>query len=138
MSTVTSDNPSRSSSSGRSLRILIVEDNEDVAESMRTLLQLFKHEVAVAHTGAAALELAPAFLPDVVLCDIGLPDGMLGYDVAQALRKMPGFSQIYLVALTGYGRDEDRESALAAGFNVHLTKPIDFTELKALLVEVGS
>ena len=110
------------------MRILIVEDNRDAADSLRILLELLGHQVAIAHSGIEGVELARTWHPDVVLCDIGLP-GMDGYGVAGALRHDPATSRTPLIALTGYGREEDRLRALQAGFDHHLTKPVDPREL---------
>jgi CheY-like chemotaxis protein len=109
----------------RSLRILVIEDNLDAAESLRMLLQLYGHQVEVAHTGAAGAEAARHFAPDLILCDIGLPGGKDGYAVARALRAGPGKGKAYLVAVTGYGQEEDQRQAFEAGFDRHLTKPVD-------------
>jgi len=106
-------------------RVLVVEDNRDVAESVRELLELKGHEVIVAHTGPDAITLARARRPDVVLCDIGLPGGMSGFDVAQTLRGDPAFASVCLIAVTGYGQSDDRRRAHEAGFDMHLIKPID-------------
>src|SRR5262249_5430010 len=114
-------------------RVLLVEDNRDAAHTAARLLQMAGHDVRTAHVGSAALEIARSFLPDVILCDIGLPGGMSGYDVARAVRQDPALSSIYLVALTGYGRDEDRRQSEEAGFALHLTKPVDCEKLEGLL-----
>jgi CheY-like chemotaxis protein len=117
------------------LRILVIEDNEDVAESMKVILELYRYAVAVAYTGAQGLAVAATFHPDVVLCDISLPDGMLGYDVAVAMRSDPTLVDAHLIAMTGYGTEEDQQRALAAGFDRHLTKPIDVQMLKTWLAQ---
>jgi signal transduction histidine kinase/DNA-binding response OmpR family regulator len=121
------------SSAGRSYRILVIEDNTDAADSMRMLLTLTGHEVEVAADGKRGLELAQQFGPQVVLCDIGLPGGMDGYDVARALRQDASLASAFLIASTGYGQEEDQRRCREAGFNVHLTKPVDFAELQRLL-----
>jgi CheY-like chemotaxis protein len=113
--------------------ILVVEDDPDAAETLRMFLGFFGHSVTVAHDGAEALEQARKTNPDVVLCDIGLPGGMDGYAVAQALRNLPGLQGAHLVAMTGYSRDEDRRRALAAGFDTHLAKPADPEALRRLV-----
>src|SRR5262249_34301312 len=100
------------------------EDNRDAAEMLRLLLEFSGHEVQVAHSGPEGVRAAQQGQPDVVLCDIGLP-GMDGYQVARALRHDPATAGIRLIAITGYGRDEDRCQALAAGFHEHLVKPVD-------------
>ncbi len=115
------------------LRILVAEDSRDGAESLRLLLTLCGHEVQVAHTGPAGVEAAKAFRPAVVLCDLGLPGGMSGYDVAQALRQDPATAPARLIAVSGYGQPEDQARARAAGFDLHLTKPVDPTELQCRL-----
>jgi signal transduction histidine kinase len=115
---------------GKSYRVLVIEDNRDAAESARMLLTLAGHEVATAYTGQEGMETARTFRPHVVICDIGLPGGMNGYDVAHALRADPQLSGAYIIALTGYGRDEDQRQAQEAGFDLHLTKPVDFDVLR--------
>jgi CheY-like chemotaxis protein len=118
---------------GRSLRVLVVEDNRDAAESLRLLLLLSGHRVAVAYSGPAALAAAGEFWPDVVLCDIGLPGGVDGHDVARALRADPEQAVATLIALSGYGQEEDQRQARQAGFDRHLTKPVDPQVLTRLL-----
>jgi signal transduction histidine kinase/ActR/RegA family two-component response regulator len=116
----------------RRCRILIVEDNADAADSLRTLLELDGHEVRTERTGTAALEAARGFQPEVVLCDIGLP-GMDGYEVARALRRAPGGAEPLLIALTGYAADGDQERTAQAGFDHHFAKPPDLERLNRLL-----
>jgi PAS domain S-box-containing protein len=106
-------------------RILVVDDIEDSAQSLAKLLQMTGHEVRTAHDGPSALEAAMSFVPEVVLLDIGLP-GMSGYEVARRLRALPGLQDVVLVAQTGWGQEVDRHHSREAGFNHHLTKPIDF------------
>ncbi|HEY8515081.1 MAG TPA: PAS domain S-box protein [Candidatus Binatia bacterium] len=113
-------------------RVLLVEDNPDVAESMALLLELLGHQVRVVDDGLAALDSARAWRPEVVLIDIGLP-GIDGYEVARRMRADEGIPHALLVALTGYGRSEDKARALAAGFDHHLTKPVEFDALSALV-----
>jgi PAS domain S-box-containing protein len=113
-------------------RVLIVEDNSDAADSLRMLLELAGHEVAVAYTGADGLEAARARRPDVVLCDLGLP-GLSGFEVARALRQGADTSGLRLIAVSGYGRDEDQRRARAAGFDEVLVKPVDLSVLGRLL-----
>jgi PAS domain S-box-containing protein len=117
---------------GAPVRILIVEDNRDAAESLRDLLELQGCTVALAHSGPAAVAVARQFQPEVVLCDIGLP-GMDGHQVAAALRSDPALARAHLIALSGYGQEEDRRRSLEMGFDQHLTKPIEFDELCRLL-----
>jgi two-component system CheB/CheR fusion protein len=106
----------------RARRILVIEDNLDAAESLQLALEYEGHEVAVAHDGPEGIERARQLTPEVVLCDIGLPD-MDGYAVAKALRQEPGLRDTFLIALTGYALPEDQRRALEAGFDAHLTKP---------------
>ncbi len=127
----------RASTAGRRLRILVVEDNQDAAESLATMLQLWGHEVRVAYDGLAALRLAEAETPDVILSDIGLP-GMDGYELARHLRARPAFGRVVLVALSGYGRDEDRRQAAEAGFDHHLVKPPEMDTLLQLMGNVAA
>ncbi len=116
----------------RHRRCLLIEDHVDAAESLAMLLELIGHEVEVAFDGADGLAKARAQRPEVVLCDIGLP-GMDGYAVARALRAAPETGASFLIALTGYGQDDDRRRALEAGFDTHLTKPVDLDTLRRLL-----
>ena len=109
---------------GRSLRIVVAEDNIDSAQTLRLLLELSGHEVHVVHTGIAAVEEVRRRRPDALVCDIGLP-GLSGYEVARALRRDSRLSHVRFIALTGYGSAEDREKALSSGFDVHLAKPVD-------------
>ena len=118
----------------KSQRVLVVEDNVDMAKSVAMLLQRAGCETKVVHNGAAAIESADAFRPDVVLLDIGLP-GIDGYEVARRLRDNPLHSDVRLIALSGYGQAQDRERSQDAGFNRHLVKPVDFRSLLATLAE---
>jgi CheY-like chemotaxis protein len=111
---------------------LVADDNEDAADTLAMLLQLDGHEVRVAHDGRQALALAEAFRPHVALLDIGMPD-LTGYAVAEALRREPWGSRIRLIALTGWGQESDRRRARAAGFDDHVTKPVDPGALEKLL-----
>jgi two-component system CheB/CheR fusion protein len=113
-------------------RILVVEDNADAADSLAVLLRVCGHDVRTVHDGAAALEAAEAFRPEVVLLDIGLPR-MDGYQVARRLREQSGTKTALLVAVTGYGQEEDRRRAAAAGFDAYMTKPADPIGLERLL-----
>ena len=115
----------------RRSRVLVVDDNVDAATSLAILLKLDGHDVTLAHDGPAALGAARAFQPRVILLDIGLP-GMSGYEVARELRRDPAFAETMLIALTGYGQAEDRRKSKSAGFDHHLTKPIDDEALAAV------
>ena len=116
-----------------SRRVLIVEDNYDSAEILQMLLEALGHEVTVAHSGLEGLHKARTFNPDVVLCDIGLPGEMDGYEVAKTIRADRELSSKFLIAMTGYGQDEDRRRAQDAGFDRHLTKPAEPDEVKRAL-----
>ena len=124
--------PAAMAHSGR--KVLVVEDNPDAGAMMRDFLELSGHEVELAATGTDGLEAARQFHPEVVLCDLGLP-GMSGYEVAEELRRDPSTRSAKLIAVTGYGREEDRRRSKAAGFDIHLTKPVDPVRLRALLEE---
>jgi len=115
-----------------SSRVLIVEDNEDAAESLKMLLEILGHTVHVVHDGLAALGAARRFRPDLMLVDVGLP-GMNGYQVARQIRTEPLLRSAVLVAVTGYGGAQHRERANAAGFDHYFRKPIDFADLGAVL-----
>jgi two-component system CheB/CheR fusion protein len=112
--------------------VLVVDDSEDTAESLATLLSVAGHKVRTALDGEAALKAAQEFRPEAVLLDIGLP-GMDGYTVARQLRQLPGLEKALLVAITGYGREEDRQHSREAGFDHHLVKPVDLKQLRELL-----
>ena len=116
--------------------VMIVEDNADAAESLMMLLELLGHDVRVKSDGWAALQAARERPPDVMLVDIGLPV-MDGYELARQIRADPALSGISLVALTGYGRDEDRERALAAGFDHHACKPVEVEELELFVLQAA-
>jgi signal transduction histidine kinase len=122
---------------GGKRRILIIEDNRDAAASLRLVLELAGHEVAVAANGESGVTAARDFRPDVVLTDLGLPGGMNGYDVARALRHDPALAGAKLIAISGYGQPEDRERARAAGFDAHLTKPVAPQDLQRFLRAAG-
>jgi CheY-like chemotaxis protein len=121
--------------SGR--RVIVADDNKDAADALAMLLELAGHEVRVAHGGRAALSLAQTFRPDVAILDIGMPD-LSGYEVAAQLRREPWGVAIVLIALTGWGRDDDRQRAKAAGFDRHMTKPVNPEKLEALIGETRS
>ena len=115
-------------------RILIVDDNTDSASTLAMLLSLSGHATHTAHDGVAAVEAARTLKPDVVLLDIGLPK-LNGYEVARQIRATPWGKSIVLVALTGWGQEEDRRKSLDAGFNGHLVKPLDYEALMKLLAQ---
>jgi CheY-like chemotaxis protein len=113
-------------------RIVVVDDNVDAAESLAMLLRLEGHDVRVAHDGPTALSAVEADPPDLVFLDIGMPV-MNGYDVAQWLRQQPGLENLVLVAMTGWGQEEDRRRSKEAGFDHHLVKPVEPEALHKLL-----
>jgi CheY-like chemotaxis protein/two-component sensor histidine kinase len=117
-------------------RVLVIEDNEDAANSLREVLELDEHVVDVAYTGREGIEKAQVFHPDVVLCDIGLPE-MDGYEVARTIRADPALSRVALVAVSGYAQPEDVETAREAGFDAHLAKPPSIDTLERTLAEIG-
>jgi two-component system CheB/CheR fusion protein len=127
----------RDKGQGSGLRILVVDDNADAAESLALLLLGAGHEVHTAHDGPAALEAARAIRPDAVVLDIGLPR-MDGYEVARRLCGEPGLARPLLVALTGYGQEEDRRRVEEAGFDAYLVKPAEPETLRALLADLGN
>jgi PAS domain S-box-containing protein len=125
-------NASPSDVSSPRRRVLIVDDNLDSAEMLGVFIEMSGHDVRLVHDGRAAADEAAKFLPDLVLLDIGLP-GLDGYHVIQQLRAMPEIAAATIVATTGYGRDEDRARCFAAGFDEHLTKPVDPSQIHRIL-----
>ncbi|MDC3961038.1 PAS domain S-box protein [Polyangium jinanense] len=117
---------------GEPRRILVVDDNVDAAESLALMLGYLGHETRVAHDGPSTLQIATSFQPELVLLDIGLP-GFDGYEVARRLRAQRETRVAILVAITGYGQEEDRKRARKAGFDHHLTKPVDHDRLISLI-----
>ncbi len=114
------------------LRVLVVDDNRDGADSMAMVLQLHGHEVRVAYDGLEGVKAALAQAPDVILCDIGLP-GLDGFGVARALRKNPVTARARLIAVTAYGSEQTKRLCNEAGFDRHFTKPVDPNTLAGLL-----
>jgi CheY-like chemotaxis protein len=113
-------------------RLLVADDNRDAADTLGMLLEMKGYDVRVAYDGRGALALAQEFRPSVVLLDIGMPD-LSGYEVARALREKPWGGALLVIALTGWGQDSDRQRAQDAGFDWHLTKPVDPDALQALI-----
>jgi CheY-like chemotaxis protein len=114
------------------LRILVAEDNQDSAESMRALLEMLGHEVTVAQNGSRVLQVATEWPPHVVFSDIGLP-GMNCYELAAELRRNPATAKTHLIAITGYGQDGDRRRCQEVGFDHHLLKPVQPHVLQSVL-----
>jgi PAS domain S-box-containing protein len=121
----------------RQARVLVVDDNVDAAEATAMLLELSGHEVKIAFDAEQALRVVATFVPDVAFLDIGLP-GMSGLELARLLRQMPALGGSRLVAMTGYGQDKDREASEKAGFDAHLTKPVDPVALHSLIAQTFS
>jgi PAS domain S-box-containing protein len=119
-----------------SRRVLVIEDNIDAAEGLSAVLELVGHDVKVAHAGPDGIDEARSFHPDVVVCDIGLPD-MDGYEVARVMRATPELADIALVALTGYARPDDVTKARAAGFDAHLAKPVSLADLERVVATLA-
>jgi CheY-like chemotaxis protein len=113
-------------------RILVVDDNTDSADSLGMLLRLKGNDIRTAHDGLEAVEVAETFHPELVLLDIGLPK-LNGYEVARRIRQQPWGRDMILVALTGWGQDEDRRLSQVAGFNFHIVKPVELAALEKML-----
>ncbi len=118
-------------------RVLIIEDNSDAADSLRDSLALMGHEVAVAYDGTTGLEQVREFTPHVILCDIGLPGVVDGYEVARAVRRDPSRAGVFLLALSGYVQPDDQQKAHQAGFDAHVAKPPDLLALGRLLASTA-
>jgi CheY-like chemotaxis protein len=114
-----------------------VDDFRDSADSMAMLLRMMGHEARTAYDGLEAIQTAAAFQPNIVLLDIGLPK-MNGYDVARHIREQPWGGNVALVALTGWGQEEDKRRALGSGFDHHLTKPVEAASLEKLLAGLAA
>ncbi len=120
----------------RHRRIVIADDNQDMADSLKMILELDGHVVRTTHDGEGAIELARSVKPDFLLLDIGMPR-LNGYDVARHVRMQPWGREMRLVAITGWGQPEDRSRALKAGFDYHLTKPVPLEDLADILNAKG-
>jgi CheY-like chemotaxis protein len=129
---MTGGEPGRTRPAAPSRRVLVVDDHADAADSLAMLLRMEGHEVRVARSGPAAVREVRADRPEVILLDLGMP-GMDGFEVARQLRQSPGLTDICLVALTGWGQEEDRRRTREAGFDDHFVKPVDPDDLRALL-----
>ncbi|QEL17738.1 ATP-binding response regulator [Limnoglobus roseus] len=127
--------PEREVASGGRLRVLVVDDNHDGADSLADFLSMTGCEAKTAYDGVQALEVFSEFRPEAVLLDIGLPR-LNGFEVAEKIRTMPGGEGVTIIAVTGYGRDEDRVQGRAVGFDHHLVKPIDLTAIGRLITSV--
>jgi CheY-like chemotaxis protein len=116
-------------------RILVVDDNKDTADSLGMLLRIMCNDVQIAYDGLQAVGQAASFRPQLVLMDIGLPK-LNGYEAARRIREQPGGADVKLIALTGWGQDEDRRRSVEAGFDEHMTKPIEAAVLEELLASI--
>src|SRR5215213_1511878 len=116
-------------------RILVVDDNHDSALSLAMMLSIMGHETRTAHDGESAVSTAEMFLPDVVLLDIGLPK-LNGYEVAQRIRENTWGRSMFLIAVTGWGQEEDRQRSSEVGLNVHMVKPVEPALLEKLLADL--
>jgi len=121
-----------SNSPGDHLTILVAEDNKDTAIGLSRLLTRVGHTVHIAHSGPAAIQLATKEVPDAIILDIGLP-GMDGFQVARHIRGQDQLAKSYLIAVTGYGSEEDQRRTHEAGFDAHMVKPADFDRIQQLL-----
>jgi CheY-like chemotaxis protein len=115
-------------------RVLIADDEQDMADSLGMLLQLDGHDVRVVHDGQEALVVVSSFQPDVALLDISMPN-MDGYEIARRIRADSAGARMILIALTGWGQQRDKDSAREAGFDVHLVKPVDHSKLQQVLAD---
>ena len=128
-----SDNSQTKDFAAGSRHIVVIEDNFDSAEVLQTFLEIHGHQVTVRYTAEEGLTAVKQFLPDIVICDISLSDATDGYDIARKIKQSEALSSIFLIALSGYGRAEDKEKSKDAGFDEHLTKPTDFDYLLKLI-----
>lgn len=130
----TAPSPSVKNSPQR-FRILVVDDNHDSALSLAMMLSIMGHETRTAHDGESAVSTAESFLPEVVLLDIGLPK-LNGYEVAQRIRENAWGKSMFLIAVTGWGQEEDRQRSSEVGLNVHMVKPVEPAALERLLADL--
>jgi CheY-like chemotaxis protein len=121
----------------RRFKILVVDDNHDSALSLAMMLSIMGHDTRTAHDGESAFATAETFLPDVVLLDIGLPK-LNGYEVAQRIREKTWGASMYLIAVTGWGQDEDRQRSSEVGLNLHMVKPVEPSALEKLLASLAA
>jgi signal transduction histidine kinase/ActR/RegA family two-component response regulator len=128
------EKPASAVAAGPRGRILVVDDNRDAADSLALVLRVFGHELFVGHSGREALELGASERPDAIILDIGMPD-MTGYECARRIRREAWGRTVFLLAVTGWGQADDKENARAAGFDRHMTKPVDPDQVELLLTE---
>lgn len=118
-------------------KILVVDDNHDSALSLAMMLSIMGHDTRTAHDGESAVSTAETFLPDVILLDIGLPK-LNGYEVAQRIRETSWGASMYLIAVTGWGQDEDRQRSSEVGLNLHMVKPVEPSALEKVLATLAT
>ena len=121
----------------RRFKILVVDDNYDSALSLAMMLSIMGHDTRTAHDGESAVDTAESFQPEVILRDIGLPK-LNGYEVAQRIREKPWGAAMYLIAVTGWGQDEDRQRSSEVGLNQHMVKPVEPSALEKLLASLAA
>lgn len=121
----------------RRFKILVVDDNHDSALSLAMMLSIMGHDTRTAHDGESAVSTAETFLPDVILLDIGLPK-LNGYEVAQRIRDTSWGAAMYLIAVTGWGQDEDRQRSSEVGLNLHMVKPVEPSALEQVLASLAT
>ena len=121
----------------RRFKILVVDDNHDSALSLAMMLSIMGHDTRTAHDGESAVQTAETFLPEVVLLDIGLPK-LNGYEVAQRIREKAWGESMYLIAVTGWGQDEDRARSSEVGLNLHMVKPVEPSALEKVLANLAA
>lgn len=136
MADINASSTSAVTNAPRRFRILVVDDNHDSALSLAMMLSILGHDTRTAHDGESAVESAQSFLPDVVLLDIGLPK-LNGYEVAQRIREQSWGASMFLIAVTGWGQEEDRQRSSEVGLNVHMVKPIEPSVLEKLLADLA-
>ena len=129
--------PPLTNTTPRRFKILVVDDNHDSALSLAMMLSIMGHETRTAHDGESAVVSAETFRPEVVLLDIGLPK-LNGYEVAQRIREQSWGASMYLIAVTGWGQDEDRQRSSEVGLNLHMVKPVEPSALEKLLASLAA
>lgn len=129
--------PPPTHTAARRFKILVVDDNHDSALSLAMMLSIMGHDTRTAHDGESAVQTAETFLPDVVLLDIGLPK-LNGYEVAQRIREKAWGESMYLIAVTGWGQDEDRQRSSEVGLNLHMVKPVEPSALEKVLASLAA
>ena len=129
--------PPVTQNAARRFKILVVDDNHDSALSLAMMLSIMGHDTRTAHDGESAVSTAETFLPNVILLDIGLPK-LNGYEVAQRIRETSWGASMYLIAVTGWGQDEDRQRSSEVGLNLHMVKPVEPSALEKVLATLAT